>query len=196
MALSFSDISIAAEGLGIEPCIIKAVVDVESSGKGFSEDGRIVIQFEGHVFYAELKKRGFDVSGLTEQYQGTGVIYPRFDRAYVQNQTAEYRQLSQALKIHDESALLSTSWGLFQIMGFNFRACGFNSVHDFVTAQKESEANQLTAFCEFVRSQGHLPYLRKKDWAGFARRYNGPLYAENQYDTKMQGAYERCKNSR
>jgi len=33
--------------------------------------------------------------------------------------------------------------------------------------------------------------LRKKDWATFARRYNGPGYAKNSYDTKLKSAYDR-----
>jgi hypothetical protein len=36
-----------------------------------------------------------------------------------------------------------------------------------------------------------VQYLRDKDWAGFARRYNGPAYAENKYDEKLSAAYEK-----
>ncbi|NBT89135.1 MAG: DUF3380 domain-containing protein, partial [Flavobacteriaceae bacterium] len=31
--------------------------------------------------------------------------------------------------------------------------------------------------------------LKAKDWAGFAKGYNGPAYAKNAYDTKLAGAY-------
>ena len=31
--------------------------------------------------------------------------------------------------------------------------------------------------------------LRKKNWAAFAKAYNGPGYAKNQYDTKLAAAY-------
>lgn len=33
--------------------------------------------------------------------------------------------------------------------------------------------------------------FRKYDWAGFARRYNAPAYAENKYDQKLKAAYEK-----
>lgn len=33
--------------------------------------------------------------------------------------------------------------------------------------------------------------LQNKDWATFAKCYNGPLYAKNQYDTKLATAYKK-----
>ena len=36
--------------------------------------------------------------------------------------------------------------------------------------------------------------LKEHDWAGFARKYNGPGYAENAYDQKLKNAYENFKN--
>lgn len=35
------------------------------------------------------------------------------------------------------------------------------------------------------------PPLKNKDWAAFAKGYNGPEYAVNKYDVKMKDAYER-----
>ena len=48
----------------------------------------------------------------------------------------------------------------------------------------------LTAF---IQSNRLDTYLRNKDWAGFAKRYNGPSYAENQYDKKLEKAYHKHK---
>ena len=48
----------------------------------------------------------------------------------------------------------------------------------------------LTAF---IQSNRLDTYLRNKDWAGFAKRYNGPAYAENQYDKKLEKAYHKHK---
>jgi len=31
--------------------------------------------------------------------------------------------------------------------------------------------------------------LRKRNWAAFAKAYNGPGYAKNQYDTKLAASY-------
>ena len=56
-----------------------------------------------------------------------------------------------------------------------------------------SEKDQLEAFEGFVRANGLADELQRKDWAGFASRYNGPGYAANQYDVKMAEAYARLK---
>lgn len=48
----------------------------------------------------------------------------------------------------------------------------------------------LTAF---IQSNRLDTYLRNKDWAGFAKRYNGPAYTENQYDKKLEKAYHKHK---
>ncbi|MDL2315635.1 N-acetylmuramidase family protein [Desulfovibrio sp. OttesenSCG-928-A18] len=191
MALSFSDIAQAARGLGLDPCIIKAVVEVESGGSGFLPDGRTKILFEGHVFWKELQRRGIDPAPLASKYPN--VIYPKWDRSRYKGGAAEWERLHIAASVNKDAALCSASWGLFQIMGFNHRACGFGSVQAFVDAQGESEAKQLESFCAFMRSEGLVLFLTGLDWAGFARRYNGPGYAANQYDVKMRKAYERCK---
>ena len=36
-----------------------------------------------------------------------------------------------------------------------------------------------------------LKALKAKDWAGFAKMYNGPNYQINDYDTKLAAAYRR-----
>jgi len=191
MALSSSDIRKAAESIGVELCAIKAVVDVESNGSGFLPDGRAKILFEGHIFWQQLQKRGIDPIPYAAKYPN--IIYPKFDKFQYRGGTAEWGRLSLASQINEPAAYSSASYGLFQIMGFNYAAAGFPSVRSFVDAQGKSEAEQLAAFCTFMRSEGLIPFLAGKDWTGFARRYNGPAYAENQYDIKLKRAYERCK---
>jgi hypothetical protein len=43
----------------------------------------------------------------------------------------------------------------------------------------------------FIKSAGLIDEIQNKDWAGFAKKYNGPAYAQNQYDVKLASAYER-----
>ena len=190
MALSFSEIKTSAAFLGLDPCAVKAVLEAESAGSGFLPDGRPRILFEGHVFWKELQARGIDPAPLSGNFPN--IVHPRWDRKRYQGGAAEWERLNAAVLISREAALCSASWGLFQIMGFNHAACGFDTVGDFVQAQKESEARQLESFCAFLKSQGHVRFLAAHDWAGFAARYNGPGYAANQYDLKLRRAYERC----
>ena len=195
MVLSTHDIKHAADLLGVEPCAVKAVIDVESAGSGFLPDGRTPkILFEGHIFWRELKKRGFDPALAASQHPE--IVYPKPDRTKYRNGTGEHERLNAALGIHRDAALCSASWGLFQIMGFNYAACGFADVCSFADSMYRGEAEHLRAFCEFMRSEGLILFLSGLDFAGFARRYNGPGYAANQYDTKLQRAYERCRAGR
>lgn len=86
-----------------------------------------------------------------------------------------------------EAAWKSASWGMFQIMGFNHS--GFDTVGQFVAAMFESEYQHLRSFLAFCADSDLIPVLKKKDWASFARTYNGAGYKQNQYDQKMAKAY-------
>jgi hypothetical protein len=79
---------------------------------------------------------------------------------------------------------------MFQIMGFNHAACGEPSVASFVSSMCQSECRQLLLSVRFIRgNKSMLAALQKKDWKAFARLYNGPAYAQNRYDEKLDKAY-------
>lgn len=40
----------------------------------------------------------------------------------------------------------------------------------------------------FIKFAELRPNLERKDWTGFAKRYNGPRYAQNHYDKKLEEA--------
>jgi len=55
----------------------------------------------------------------------------------------------------------------------------------------KDEDKHLAAFSNFVCSSPSMKKaLQKKDWAGFAKKYNGPEYKKNNYDTKLKNAYD------
>jgi hypothetical protein len=54
-----------------------------------------------------------------------------------------------------------------------------------------SERDQLELFAEFIRSTGLLKHLSNKNWAAFARGYNGPSYASRRYHTRLAQAYAK-----
>lgn len=188
--LSEDDFVRAAAELQIEPALIKAVQEVETGGRsGFLTDGRPVILFEGHIFWKELKKRGLDPQDYKD---GNGdILYARWTKEHYLGGSAEYGRLEKARSIHEEAALCSASWGMFQIMGFNHKLCGFERVSDFTATQYRSEGEQLLSFAAFVRNSSCLDPLRAKDWRGFARCYNGPGYQANAYHTKLEKAYRK-----
>jgi hypothetical protein len=180
--LTDSDYKTAAELLGVEVACVKAVTQVESRGSGFLPIGAPVILFERHWMYKLLKAK------LGKEPALSDVVDPK--AGGYKGGVAEHTRLENAVAIDRECALQSCSWGLFQIMGFHWKALGYGSVQQFVNAQYKSEASQLDTFVRFIKiNPSMLKALKAKDWAGFAKAYNGPKYKDNNYDTKLAQAY-------
>ncbi|CAA6808671.1 MAG: Putative phage-encoded peptidoglycan binding protein [uncultured Sulfurovum sp.] len=176
-----------AEENDLSPAAVKAVVKVESNGRGFHRDGSLKILFEGHIFWKELNKVNVNPNNHVEGNKD--ILFKSYTKAYYRS-SLQYGRLNKAKRIHKEAALKSASYGMFQVMGFNYKVAGFNSVDDFIASLQKSEKNQLEAFFNFVKNtKGCFKALQNKDWARFARIYNGPAYRTNQYDEKMERHY-------
>lgn len=193
--LSEQDLQDFAHLHGVELAAIKAVNEVESSGKGFLIDGRPKILFEGHIFWKELVARGIDPKTLSNPSNGD-VLYEKWTRVHYLSGAKEYDRLEKAATINSnpkvrEAALASASWGSYQIMGFHAIKLGYPSVNQFVEEMKKHERNQLEAFGKYINTFGCLVHLKKKDWAKFAKCYNGPAFAQNKYDEKLSKAYTK-----
>ncbi|HVO74557.1 MAG TPA: N-acetylmuramidase family protein [Ignavibacteriaceae bacterium] len=187
--LSEQDLIDLASQLGIPVAAVKCVYEVESSGRGFLTDGRPKILFEGHVFWKQLKSKNIEPKNYIPGNED--ILYPKWTKEFYKGGPAEYDRLEKAKKIHEDAALESASWGIFQIMGYHYPEVGYNSVKDFVDAQYQSERNHLMAFGKFIESEGLVKYLKNCDWARFAYRYNGAGYEENKYDSKLAAAYKK-----
>ena len=115
-------------------------------------------------------------------------------RRYGSTQAAQQERLRMARTIDEKTAVQGTFWGMFQIGGFNWKLCGCSSLEEFVTRMSRSERDQLELFANFIKSIGIDKALANKNWAAFARRYNGPSYASRGYHTRMAAAYKRHKS--
>lgn len=184
MALTDDDYKQAAKELDCEVSALKAVTEVEAAGEGFLPDGRPKVLFEAHLFHRYTKGR-FDESH-------PHLSSPIWNRKLYKGGVREWDRLEEARKLKYHAALMSASYGAFQICGFNFAACGFTDVAHFVAAM-ETEQGQLKAFIEFIKSQRLDDELRRRDWATFARIYNGPGFSANRYDEKLAKAYAKFK---
>jgi len=184
--LAPSDLAMIAEEAGIELPALRAVVTVEAAGSGFDSAGRPKILFEPHVFFRNLDPE-YRAEAVAE-----GLAYPRWgQKPYPKGNDAQYERLVDAMEYDVEAALKSCSWGLGQIMGGNHKLVDFNDVEAMVLACMDSEAAQLRMMVAFIRNSGLLDEVRRRDWAEFARGYNGPGFAKNQYDVKLAQAYDR-----
>ena len=186
--LDDSDIIAEAARLECEPAAVWAVCDVESAGGGFLPDKRPKILFEAHIF-GKLTQHRWDAAC-------PNVSAPSWDRAlYGPAGAHQYDRLGQALALDEAAALEAASWGMFQILGGNFAACGFAAVADYVAAMCRAEADHLAAFGAFCRNNGLDRPLRARDWTRFALGYNGPSESDNDYDDRLAAAYAARSNS-
>lgn len=179
--LSDSDFLQAADSLGVDIAAVKAVAAVESRGDGFLQNDAPKVLFEGHWF-SRFTKGKFDRTHPT-------LSHAKWTKAHYKGGTEEYLRFLDACALDPEAAMKSTSWGRFQIMGFNFHKCCYETVTDFVADMHKGEKYHLQAFADFLVATDLAKHLRAKDWAAFARGYNGPAYSENQYDTRIGEAY-------
>lgn len=178
------DYARAATALGCEAAAVKAVAEVEAGTIGeWLTDGRPTILYEKHIF----RDRTSNAYSRTHP-DLSGPYQPGTYGA----STDQYPKLRRAAVLDEAAALESCSWGKFQIMGFNHVTTGHAAVADLVTDMNHSAGRQLDAFVAFIAADPNLlAAIRAKDWARFARAYNGPAYATNRYDAKMASAYAR-----
>lgn len=177
-----SDAGMAAVGnlISVGATEIWTVMAVETSGCGYLPDRRPQILFERHIFH-KLTGGRFDDGDISDPTAG----------GYGPRGAAQYDRLARAIAKDRSAALQSASWGLGQIMGMNFRSAGFNSVEDMTAAMSASEDQQLLAMANFLKSTGLATPLQMHNWTAFARGYNGPNFAINRYDVKLNAEFQK-----
>jgi len=188
------DYSMFAQLLGCDPACLKAVQRVETGGKGgFEAPGKPQILFEGHVFYRELKALGKDVEALCKTHPN--IVYKNWTKGKYLGGIKEWSRLEEAMKIDRSCAIKSASWGMFQIMGNNYKNCGCGSVEEFYNLMCKNQFSQFMLGMEFMKRSNLVTHLISKNWSAFARGYNGPGYAVNKYDSKLKDAYLKYSRS-
>ena len=185
-ALPLDDVGLneVVELLGIGVAELWAVLGVETRGCGFQQDRRPVILFERHVFSRQTGGR-YDGSHPEISNPAAG--------GYGATGDNQYRKLQQAMTLDRKAALHSCSWGLGQVMGYHAPSLGYRDVEDMVLQMCDTESAQLMAMAKFLKVNRLDSALRRHDWTSFARGYNGPAYAKNSYDKRLQAAFERYR---
>lgn len=200
---------------GYEYAALRAVIEVESNGNGFGEDGRLVIQFEPHKFSLHLRRKNIphilkkkSLNGKTYyiiQGQDITVVgggpssYEISVNAWqilngVEGQTSEYKAFSRAFKFEPDSAMMAASIGLMQVLGEHYKSLGFKTVGEMWDFARVSEHNQVIIAIRFIKQNKKLDLaLKSKDWETFAYYYNGSAYKKFNYHTRMAACYKNFK---
>lgn len=167
---------------GVDSAALWAVLSVETSGCGYLPDRRPKILFERHIFH-RLTGGKFDATAPDVSAPTAG--------GYGPSGAHQYDRLAVALKLNQSAAMKSASWGLGQVMGENFAIAGFPNVDTMVADMVDSEDAQLYGMACFIKGNNLHKKLQSRDWAGFARAYNGPDYAQHNYDGRLHEFYVR-----
>lgn len=178
-----------AKSLGIDVAALKAVIEVECKGSGFNDDGTPVILYERHVFYQRLRAINWITKSKEWRKQYPDLCNPT--PGGYGKYSEQHGKLERAAKLNRDVALESCSWGLGQVMGYHWKSLGYKDLQTFINAMYKDESSQLEAMCRYIQVNKLIDALKRKDWKAFARGYNGPAYAKNQYDVKLANAYKK-----
>jgi len=182
----------AAGKLGVEVAAIKAVSEVESQGGGFFEEGMPKILYERHIMNRRLLAADLPLAAELGRKGRPDLVNSSWGG--YRGGKHEWTRLNKAMELNIEAALESASYGRYQIMGFHWKRLGYPSVQDYVEKMSIDEGQHLDAFVRFILADSSLlAALVEKDWAKFARGYNGPSYEKHNYHGKMAEAYARQK---
>ena len=179
--------SAAAQELGVEVAALRAIAQVESAGAGFDAKGRPTILYERHVFARNTSPKG----KFNAQHPDLSAAVP-YAKGTFGNAEQQWVKLARAYQLEPEAALKAPSWGTFQILGENHKACGFPDVRSFVTEMFRSPAGHLRALVGFIRANPSIHRgLQNHDWVAVAKGYNGAGYKTYDYDNKLAAAYAK-----
>jgi hypothetical protein len=163
--------------------VIVAFIEVETGGRGFDDKtGKLIIQFEPVWF---KRKVPYAPSGLWSVNK-------------VDVQSKEWLAFNNAYSIDKDAAMQSTSIGLGQIMGFQYKRLNYSSVGEMWDDAKKGEERQVWQICKFIVTDSKLQNsIKNKDWNMIATLYNGAGYKDvakkyNRipYDISMKQAYD------
>ena len=168
-----------ADGLGIEPNLMRAFVKVESGGRADA------VRFEPHLAHRKLGERA------------QGIPYTPQSRtrrwSLVKTETSR-GAFDRALAMHDDEGwrraiIESSSFGLFQVLGAHLvRMFG---VDEAVSAfDEEPEVISYALVASWFRSNPRALSIARQsppDIEGLVRRYNGPANV-TKYSAKLRAA--------
>lgn len=191
--LTDDDYKQAADELGIDIASIKAVIEIEAgqTHQGFYKPNQPIINFDLPMFKKWAARHGIK---LGKYSRSNAVVFARPN--------------AKKIRLLPGRAIRAPEVGAFNrfhrgnrgnILGhvpdrwIQLEKCGAESPVDFARRMSTSEKEQLELFVNFLKSNNLAKYLKAKNWAGFALRYNGPSYAKRGYHTRLAKAYSKYK---
>ena len=158
-----------AEKFGFEVAVVQAIEAVESGGRPAA------VRFEPHLWHRHYKKLG-----LTEAQRDAMPFTRNPDNkppfSKVRSETNE-TAFNKALEINPSAALYCTSFGLYQVMGYQFpNYKNKTKAREHVVRFRQDPVGVSYELLEvwFGKNSKAQQAAKTKDWRELARRYNGP----------------------
>ena len=108
-------------------------------------------------------------------------------------QRVEYAALAKAIELAGEDiALRCISIGGPQILCSNFALLGYASPAEMYADFQRTEDVHVRGFFKFCEAKKIIGAMKSKDWAAFARVYNGPGQVDA-YGAKIAAAYAEAR---
>lgn len=166
--LSMQFIKEFAKQYNIDPALILAIGKKESNLINTDRNGLIIKRFEPHIY------RGFllVLNGRMLKHPALPGIMPEW------------------IKKHNETELrlMSTSYGIFQIMGYYYPEMGYKSIYDLIEDWNVEEicVKKSLEFMVKYRGGNFIKALQNNDYVNIAKMWNGLGYAKNNYDKDLE----------
>ncbi len=163
-----------------------SVLCVESGGKGFGSDNRMIIRFENHIFWGQWGKNHPEEFNAHFRYSSQK---PWQNHAFRLNlhdpwipfhgkQNLEWLVFDFARRLDEPAAMRSISMGGPQIMGFNHSRIGYDSARSMFDAFQSDIRYQILGLFDFIKGPGVtspiVEALQRNNFESFASFYNGP----------------------
>lgn len=184
-AITIDQIQAVANRLGASRKQVQAVAKVESNGGGWNDQGQPKALYERHYAWRRLRIK---IPFLSDPAPGGYTLDA--DRDGIND---SWEKLADMAMRDPVVAFESASFGKFQIMGAHWKALNYTGPVEMAWSLRDSEANHYDMLSRFIVANNMLADLRRlstnpADCVGFARKYNGPAFAKNQYHHKLAAA--------
>lgn len=157
---------------------VRALVEVEASGRFFTPEGELPRRFEPHHLPPETQA-AIGWSGGWRASLGLDRL-PGRRRALFE----------AAFALAPADAMAATSWGGPQIMGWHFADLGWPSVDAMVAAFAAAALDQVRAMLRLLVVMDRISALRACDWHAVALAWNGAGQAAV-YAQRLESAWRR-----
>ena len=183
-----------ASQYSLNAIVALSVLCVESGGRGFGADGRMIIRFENHYFFNYWGSKNESLYQRHFRYDSTQAWRNHEYRlspsspwlpVHTGQQSDEWKVFQFASQFDRTAAMMSISMGSPQIMGANYTILNYSSVEQMYYDFQSDIRNQIAGLFRYIKGRNLVPVLVAEDFVSFARVYNGPANASS-YGSKIK----------